>query len=192
MKAIEFQLSKKMTILLATFAPALFGCLYYIFVHIPVMGDLWYIISPFVLLLYWGWIGGFYRDSEIKFLPSLGIAHLYAVVFFILYMLLYYESGVVQGDSFADQIVFWFTYPLQFVTVSLAVIINGAKVSDAMLVFYSQFYGLIIMIIAFAIGYARKHAVINKIKRKEQKMNEEARRIQDATNMFKRAENIEE
>lgn len=186
MKGIELQLSKKMTILLATFAPALFGCLFYIFVHVPVMGDLWYIISPFALLLYWGWIGGIYRDSQIKFLPSMCIAHLYAIVFFILYMLIYYKVGAVQGDSFADQIVFWFTYPLQFVTVAVATMLHGAKITDSMLVFYTQLYGLIIMIIAFAIGYARKNAAINKVKRKEQKKNEEAQRIHNATNMFRR------
>ncbi len=192
MKTVEVQFSKKMTILLATLAPALFGFLFYLFVYIPVMGDLWYVISPFALLLYWGWIGGMYRDYGIKFPISLGIAHLYAVVFFILYMILFYKSGVVQGDSFVDQIVFWFTYPLQFVTIAIAAAIHGAEITDSMLVFYTQLYGLIIMIIAFALGYARKNAVINKIKRKEQKINEEAQRIQDATNMFKKAENREE
>lgn len=189
---IEFNLSKKASLLLATFAPALFGCLFYIFVHIPVMGDVWYIISPFALLLYWGWVGNLYRASEVKLLPALGIAHLYAVVFFILYMLIYYKDGVVQGDSFADQIVFWFTYPLQFVTVSLAVLFNGTGVTDAMLVFYSQLYGLIVMIIAFMIGYGRKHAVIAKEKRKEARLKEEAERIKEATGVFKNISNREE
>lgn len=189
---IEFNLSKKTSLLLATFAPALFGCLFYIFVHIPVMGDVWYIISPFALLLYWGWVGSLYRGSEVKFLPAFGVAHLYAVVFFVLYMLIYFKAGTVQGDSFADQIVFWFTYPLQFVTVSLAVLISGTGVTDAMLVFYSQFYGLIIMAAAFAVGYGRKHFVIAGQKRKEERLKEETGKIKEATGVFKNIANKED
>ena len=189
---IEFNLSKKASLLLATFAPALFGCLFYIFVHIPVMGDIWYIISPFALLLYWGWVGNLYRSSEVKLLPSLGIAHLYAVVFFILYMIIYFKNGLVQGDSFVDQIVFWFTYPLQFITVSLAIFVNGTDTTDAMLVFYSQLYGLIVMIIAFLVGYGRRHAVIAKEKRKEERLKAEADKIKEATGVFKNIANREE
>jgi len=189
---IEFNLSKKTILLLATFAPALFGCLYYIMVYIPVMGNLWYVIAPFALLLYWSWVGGRYREYEMGIIPAVLLAHVYAVVFFVLYLILYFRKGMIVGTNFFDQIVFWFTYPLQFVTLLMTMFINGAKVSDSMLVFYFQLYGLIIMIIAFLVGYGLKNAAIKKEKRKEEKLKEEAQRIQSATGLFKNIKNREE
>lgn len=187
---IEFNLSKKATLLLATFAPLLIGCLYYVLLRVPVMGDLWFAIAPFAVLVYWGFVGGLYRESEIKFWKSFGISHAYAVVCFVLYVVFFYSKGIMNGRSVIDQIISWFTYPLCMITASLATIIHGSEIADIFIAFCTQLYGLILMMLAFMIGYGKKHADISKVKRKEERLKAESQRIQSATNIFKKKEDM--
>ena len=68
MKPIEIDLSKKVSLVLATIAPAIFGLVFYIVAQLPVVGDIWWVVSPFALLLYWGWVAGMYYKVNIRFI----------------------------------------------------------------------------------------------------------------------------
>lgn len=152
MKPIEIDLSKKASLVLATIAPAIFGMAFYIVAQLPVIGDIWWFASPFALLLYWGWVAGMYFRCEVRYVWAVLIANSYGILSFVMYMVKYYGTDIAQGTRFTDQIIFWFTYPLQFLTLSIGGIIHDPE-SDAMLVFSTQFYGIIFMITAFTIGY---------------------------------------
>lgn len=152
MKPLEIDLSKKASLVLATIAPAVFGMVFYIVVQLPVIGDIWWIVSPFALLLYWSWVAGLYFKADIHFIWSVLIANSYGIASFIIYMVLYYGTNIWQGTKFSDQIIFWFTYPLQFLTLSIGGMIHDPE-NDGMMVASIQIYGLILMLLAFVIGY---------------------------------------
>jgi len=152
MKPIEIDLSKKVSLVLATIAPAIFGCVFYIVAQLPVVGDIWWVVSPFALLLYWAWVAGMYYKADIRFIWSLLIANSYGIISFIIYMIVYYGTDISQGTKFTDQIIFWFTYPLQFLTLSVGGMFHDPD-SDAMMVASTQIYGLLFMLAAFSIGY---------------------------------------
>ncbi|MBQ9766402.1 MAG: hypothetical protein IJW18_09430 [Lachnospiraceae bacterium] len=183
MKPIEIKFTKNTSLILATFAPMLFGCLFYLVVKIsesvfPLMATIWYTVGAFGIVLYWRYVGTMYRESNLSFAISFGVAHLYAIVFFIIYLIVY--RGETVGTNFADQIVFWFIYPVEFISVSIASLFHGA-VSDAMLVFYAQLYGLIIMALAFALGFWQKDMSIKKENRNAKKKEAIGLKIQEAT-----------
>ena len=161
MKPIEIDLSKKVSLVLATIAPAIFGIVFYIVAQLPVVGDIWWVVSPFALLLYWGWVAGMYYKANIRFIWSLLIANSYGIISFIIYMIVYYGTDITQGTKFTDQIIFWFTYPLQFLTLSVGGMIHDPK-NDVMMVASTQIYGLLFMLAAFIIGYLATRASAKK------------------------------
>ncbi len=161
MKPIEIDLSKKVSLVLATIAPAIFGLVFYIVAQLPVVGDIWWVVSPFALLLYWGWVAGMYYKANIRFIWSVLIANSYGIISFIIYMIVYYGTDITQGTKFTDQIIFWFTYPLQFLTLSVGGMIHDPE-SDVMMVASTQIYGLLFMLAAFIIGYLAARAGAKK------------------------------
>ena len=161
MKPIEIDLSKKVSLVLATIAPAIFGIVFYIVAQLPVVGDIWWVVSPFALLLYWGWVAGMYYKANIRFIWSVLIANSYGIISFIIYMIVYYGTDITQGTKFTDQIIFWFTYPLQFLTLSVGGMIHDPK-NDVMMVASTQIYGLLFMLAAFIIGYLATRASAKK------------------------------
>lgn len=172
MKPIEIDLSKKVSLVLATIAPAIFGLVFYIVAQLPVVGDIWWVVSPFALLLYWGWVAGMYYKANIRFIWSVLIANSYGIISFIIYMIVYYGTDITQGTKFTDQIIFWFTYPLQFLTLSVGGMIHDPE-SDVMMVASTQIYGLLFMLAAFVIGYlaaragAKKQQLLDEREREE-------------------------
>lgn len=152
MKPVEISLSKKTSLILATIAPAVFGMVFYIVAQIPIVGDIWWVVSPFALLLFWGWVAGLYFKADIRFIWSFLIANSYGILSFVIYIIKYYGTNVSQGAKFTDQIIFWFTYPLQFLTLSIGSMIHDPE-SDGEMVASTQIYGLILMLAAFSIGY---------------------------------------
>lgn len=172
MKPIEIDLSKKVSLVLATIAPAIFGLVFYIVAQLPVVGDIWWVVSPFALLLYWGWVAGMYYKANIRFIWSVLIANSYGIISFIIYMIVYYGTDITQGTKFTDQIIFWFTYPLQFLTLSVGGMIHDPE-SDVMMVASTQIYGLLFMLAAFVIGYlvaragAKKQQLLAEREREE-------------------------
>jgi len=152
MKPVEIDLSKKASLILATIAPAVFGLVFYIVAQLPVVGDIWWVVSPFALLLYWGWVASLYYKADIRFIWSVLIANSYGIISFIIYMVTYFGTDISQGTKFTDQIIFWFTYPLQFVTLSIGGMLHDPE-NDAMMVASTQIYGLILMLATFVIGY---------------------------------------
>ncbi|MBE5949874.1 MAG: hypothetical protein E7261_12780 [Lachnospiraceae bacterium] len=161
MKPIEIDLSKKVSLIVATIAPAIFGLVFYIVAQLPVVGDIWWVVSPFALLLYWGWVAGMYYKADIRFIWSILIANSYGIISFVIYMIVYYGTDISQGTKFTDQIIFWFTYPLQFLTLSVGGMIHDPD-SDAMMVASTQIYGLVFMLAAFATGYLATRASAKK------------------------------
>lgn len=172
MKPIEIDLSKKVSLVLATIAPAIFGLVFYIVAQLPVVGDIWWVVSPFALLLYWGWVAGMYYKANIRFIWSVLIANSYGIISFIIYMIVYYGTDITQGTKFTDQIIFWFTYPLQFLTLSVGGMIHDPE-SDVMMVASTQIYGLLFMLAAFVIGYLVARAGAKKQQLLAQREREE-------------------
>lgn len=181
MKPLEIDLSKKASLVLATIAPAIFGLVFYIVAQLPVVGDIWWVVSPFALLLYWGWVAGMYYKANIRFIWSVLIANSYGILSFIIYMIVYYGTDITQGTKFTDQIIFWFTYPLQFLTLSVGGMIHDPE-SDVMMVASTQIYGLLFMLAAFVIGYLATRAGAKKqqllAEREREELMEEASLLQ--------------
>ena len=187
MKPIEIDLSKKVSLVLATIAPAIFGLVFYIVAQLPVVGDIWWVVSPFALLLYWGWVAGMYYKANIRFIWSVLIANSYGILSFIIYMIVYYGTDITQGTKFTDQIIFWFTYPLQFLTLSVGGMIHDPE-SDVMMVASTQIYGLLFMLAAFVIGYLATRA---GAKRQQLLAEREREELLEATNLLQSHESQE-
>lgn len=187
MKPVEIDLSKKASLVAATIAPAIFGLVFYIVVQLPFVGDIWWVVSPFALLLYWGWVASMYYKANIRFIWSALIANSYGIISFIIYMLVYYGTDITQGTKFADQIIFWFTYPLQFLTLSIGGMLHDPE-NDAMMVASTQIYGLVFMLAAFTIGYLAARGAAKK----EQLLSEKERKeIMEAVNLLQSPESQE-
>ena len=184
MKPIEIDLSKKASLILATIAPAIFGLVFYIVAQLPVVGDIWWVVSPFALLLYWGWVAGMYYKANIGFIWSVLVANSYGIISFIIYMIVYYGTDITQGTKFTDQIIFWFTYPLQFLTLSVGGMVHDPE-SDVMMVASTQIYGLLFMLAAFAIGYFAAKAGAKKQQLLAEKEREE---LMEAVNLLQSPE----
>lgn len=187
MKPIEIDLSKKVSLVLATIAPAIFGLVFYIVAQLPVVGDIWWVVSPFALLLYWGWVAGMYYKANIRFIWSVLIANSYGILSFTIYMIVYYGTDITQGTKFTDQIIFWFTYPLQFLTLSVGGMIHDPE-SDVMMVASTQIYGLLFMLAAFVIGYLATRA---GAKRQQLFAEREREELLEATNLLQSHESQE-
>lgn len=187
MKPVEIDLSKKASLVLATIAPAIFGLVFYIVAQLPIVGDIWWVVSPFALLLYWAWVAGMYYKANIRFIWSVLIANSYGIISFIIYMIVYHGTDITQGTKFTDQIIFWFTYPLQFLTLSVGGMIHDPE-NDAMMVASTQIYGLIFMLAAFAIGYFAARATAKKQQLLAEKEREE---IMEAENLLQSPESQE-
>ena len=187
MKPIEIDLSKKVSLVLATIAPAIFGLVFYIVAQLPVVGDIWWVVSPFALLLYWGWVAGMYYKANIRFIWSVLIANSYGILSFIIYMIVYYGTDITQGTKFTDQIIFWFTYPLQFLTLSVGGMIHDPE-SDVMMVASTQIYGLLFMLAAFVIGYLATRA---GAKRQQLFAEREREELLEATSLLQSHESQE-
>ena len=102
-------------------------------------------------------------------------------------MIVYYGTDITQGTKFTDQIIFWFTYPLQFLTLSVGGMIHDPE-SDVMMVASTQIYGLLFMLAAFVIGYLATRA---GAKRQQLLAEREREELLEATNLLQSHESQE-
>lgn len=174
----------KIVLVLATLAPALFGCISYIIFYVPILGDVWWVVAPFAVLLYWNYVGGMYYTAGVPYIVSLVAGNLFGIVSFAVYMFLYYGTNVTQGEKFADQIIFWFTYPLQFLTMSAGILIKNSD-SDGVLLSYTQIYGLLFMLAAFSIGWWNRNRIEKKERRRLEEEADRTKKIHEATHLHR-------
>ncbi len=154
---------KGMLVLLAV-SPIIIGFFYWVMTALPVIGKIWIYAAPFTVLYFWGWVGTVFFTRVKKAWKAILLGNCVVLLLFIIFCFQVFLPEMNKVAIFA-QITQLATIPFLAITMWLQLPLEGKMdmevVSNTTLI-CTQAVGVVLLIVAFSVGYFYS-------KRKEQK-----------------------
>lgn len=134
----------------------LIGYIYNLTLLTPVVGTLLFWLMPFVLLIYWFWVGGKFAEGINNPIIAIIFGNSFGVISILLYIWQFNFLSDAKRSMLLAGFSQVFSAPLSWITVRLGVLFEAKSgmISQTSLN-AMQVIGLLIMVVVFTIGYSR-------------------------------------
>lgn len=149
-------LREKGMLALLAFSPIVIGFLFYVLLSIPFIRSIWTYAGPFMLLFYWAWVGMIFQARIKKPVWAILVGNSFGILSLILYLILFNAVAPEARNSVLTMLCQLYNLPLNFLTMWIGIFLDSnaslEQVTNLAMT-ASEVISLILMIIAFTVGY---------------------------------------
>lgn len=185
-------LREKGMLVLLTVSPVIIGFFYWVMTAIPVIGKIWIYAAPFTVLYFWGWVGTVFFIHIKNAWKAILLGNCAIILSFIIFC---WQVLVPEANQIAifAQITQLATMPFLAITMWLQLPLEGKidlEVVSKTTLIATQAVGVLLLMIAFWVGYFYSKKKAEKVELVEEEQKEDIEELEEIEPIF--SDEIEE
>lgn len=185
-------LREKGMLVLLTVSPVIIGFFYWVMTAIPVIGKIWIYAAPFTVLYFWGWVGTVFFIHIKNVWKAILLGNCAIILSFIIFC---WQVLVPEANQIAifAQITQLATMPFLAITMWLQLPLEGKidlEVVSKTTLIATQAVGVLLLMIAFWVGYFYSKKKAEKVELVEEEQKEDIEELEEIEPIF--SDEIEE